>query len=78
MNFRDMHERLAAYISGKVRNGELTERGLARRTGISQPHLHNVLKKKKFLSFQTADALMQELNLTIYDLLRLPHEPERN
>jgi plasmid maintenance system antidote protein VapI len=70
MHFKEIHERLAEHISGKVRNGELTERGLARRAGISQPHLHNVLKGKKCLSLQSADIVMRELGLSIFDLIR--------
>lgn len=72
MYLRDIHERLADHISVKVRNGEVTERSLARRAGISQPHLHNVLKRKRYLSLNSADMVMQELGLTVYDLIRFP------
>ena len=75
MDFMDLHERLADYISGKVRNGELTVRGLARRAGVSQPHLHHVLKGKRFLSFKSASLLLHELGLNISDLTRLKIEP---
>jgi transcriptional regulator with XRE-family HTH domain len=47
----------------------LTERGLARRAGISQPHLHNVLKGKRFFSLQTADLVLHELGLSVVDLI---------
>lgn len=70
MNFQDLHELLAEYIAGKVRHGELTERGLARRAGISQPHLHNILKRKRFFSLQSADLVMHELGLSVLDLIR--------
>jgi AraC-like DNA-binding protein len=70
MNFQDLHERLADYIVEQVRNGELTERGLARRAGISQPHLHNILKRKRFFSLQSADLVMHELGLSVLDLVR--------
>ncbi len=53
----------------RVRNGEITERGLARRTGISQPHIHNVLKGKRFFSWEAADAVLLELGLTVEDLV---------
>ena len=70
MNFQDLHDRLADYIVEQVRHGELTERGLARRAGISQPHLHNILKRKRFFSLQSADLVMHELGLSVLDLIR--------
>jgi hypothetical protein len=70
MNFQDLHESLTDHIAGKVRHGELTERGLARRAGISQPHLHNVLKRKRFFSLRSADLVMHELSLGVVDLIR--------
>jgi hypothetical protein len=71
MNFQDLHERLADHIAKKVRHGELTERGLARRAGISQPHLHNILKGKRFFSLQSADLVMYEMGLSVVDLIRV-------
>ena len=38
------------HLRTRIQNGELTERSLARLTGISQPHIHNVLKGAKILS----------------------------
>lgn len=69
MNFRDLHGHLACYVSTRVHRGELTERGLARRVGISQPHLHNVLKGKRYFSLQSADLVLHELGLSIVDLI---------
>jgi hypothetical protein len=76
MNFQDLHTILTDHIAGKVRHGELTERGLARRAGISQPHLHNVLKRKRYLSMQSADLVMHELSLSVVDLIRARKEAE--
>jgi transcriptional regulator with XRE-family HTH domain len=69
MNFQALHLRLTEYVAAKVRSGELTERGLARRSGISQPHLHNVLKGKRFLSLRSADLVLNELGLGVLDLV---------
>lgn len=55
-------------IREMVRCGELTERGLARATGVSQPHVHNVLKGIRTLSPEFADQLLQQLSLTLADL----------
>jgi hypothetical protein len=76
MNFQDLHERLTDHIVDKVRHGELTERGLARRSGISQPHLHNVLKRKRFFSLQSADLVMHELGVSVVDLIRVREDGE--
>jgi hypothetical protein len=78
MNFQDLHDRLAEYITKRVRHGELTERGLARRAGISQPHLHNILKRKRFFSLQSADLVMHELGLSVLDLIRGEHGDSRH
>ena len=67
-NFLSMQRCLIAHLRARVQNGQLTERGVARRTGISQPHIHNVLKGKRFFSWEAADAILSELNLTVVEL----------
>lgn len=69
MNFRVLQTRLVSLIRGRVRNGELSERGLARLTGISQPHIHNVLKGTRLLSTDMADQLLRRLRIDLADLL---------
>lgn len=63
MYFEMLHSRLVDYMNGRVRSGELTERGLARLAGISQPHLHNVLKGIRVLSAGMADHVILNLRL---------------
>lgn len=63
-------------IREMVRCGELTERGIARVTGVSQPHVHNVLKGIRALSPEFADQLLQQLSLTLADLCS-DAEPEK-
>jgi hypothetical protein len=53
----------------RVRSGEMTERRLASVIGISQPHLHNVLKGKRLLSISTADQVLRHLRLDLRDLI---------
>jgi transcriptional regulator with XRE-family HTH domain len=72
MNFRSLQDRLLALVRSRVRNGEVTERSLARMAGISQPHLHNALKGIRALSPETADLLLAQLGLTVADLLTPP------
>ena len=69
MNFRQMQERLRTNLCERVRRGEFTERGIARLTGVSQPHLHNVLKGKRSLSTAMADQILQHLNIDLMDLI---------
>jgi transcriptional regulator with XRE-family HTH domain len=69
MLFQDLLQALRDHLRTRIRNGELTERGLARMTGISQPHLHHMLKGARLLTTEKADAIMARLRITIYDLL---------
>jgi len=48
---------------------KLPSAALARVTGISQPHLHNVLKGKRFLSVGKSDQILQQLHLDLMDLI---------
>ncbi|MDQ6678058.1 MAG: helix-turn-helix transcriptional regulator [Acidobacteriota bacterium] len=57
------------YVRDKVRSGQLTERGLARLTGISQPHMHNALKGIRMLSMEYSDRIVRNLDLSAIDLL---------
>ncbi len=70
MYFQSLQLRLIAAVKQRVRTGELTERHLARLTGISQPHIHNVLKGARILSPEIADLILRHLNLTLIDLLK--------
>ena len=69
MDFRLLQLRLVSHVRARVRNGELSERGLARITGISQPHIHNVLKGNRLLSPDLADQMLQRLRISLVDLL---------
>ena len=55
-------------VRARVGNGQVSERGLALRTGISQPYLHRVLKGARPMPPEMADRLMRELSLTMADL----------
>lgn len=68
-NFQQLLDRLKAWLNLQVRNGALTERGLARRVGMSQSHIHNVLKGARILTPATADRILKGLGMTLLDLL---------
>ena len=72
MDFQLLHTRLLALLRARVRNGEITERALARITGVSQPHLHNALKGARLLSTAMADQILARLRIDLVDLLTAP------
>jgi len=69
VNFRELQRRLVAHLHTLVRSGDATERGLARLTGVSQPHMHNVLKGKRLLSLEMADQVVARLHLDLLDFV---------
>ena len=78
MNFELLQLRLIAYVHDCVQSGEVTERGLARVTGISQSHLHNMLKGVRVLSPPMADLILRHLQITVVDLLNADDWAGRN
>ena len=75
MDFQELERRFIDHLQRGIRSGELTERGLARMAGISQPHVHNVLKGKRIFSLQMADLILHVLRLDLLDLIS-PQEIE--
>ena len=69
MTLGDLQQRFVAMLRKRVRNGELTERGLARMVGLSQPHVHNVLHGKRTFSLTTTDDMMRQLRVDVLDLI---------
>lgn len=69
LSLADLRRRLVDRLRDKVRNGEWTERGLARAAGISQPHLHHALKGARELSPENADRLAAAAEIALFDLL---------
>jgi transcriptional regulator with XRE-family HTH domain len=69
LTFGVLQSRLLEHLRYRIRNGELTERSLARLTGISQPHVHNVLKGVRAISVELADVILTSLRLSPLDLL---------
>jgi len=70
MDFHELQGRFVVFLRERVRSGELTERGLARLTKVSQPHIHNVLKEKRLLSIDTSDKILRRLRMDLLDLIR--------
>ena len=75
MDFGELQIRLVVALKSRLRNGEFSERRMARVTGISQPHIHNVLKGVRILSPHAADRILRSLHMTVLDLLRPEDSP---
>ncbi|HVN07004.1 MAG TPA: helix-turn-helix transcriptional regulator [Bryobacteraceae bacterium] len=69
MDFAALHARLLTLLKTRVRNGEISERSLARLAGFSQPYVHNVLKGARLLSMASADQILHALDLDLVDLI---------
>lgn len=69
VTFLELQDRLLTALRTRIRNGAITERGLARAAGVSQPHLHNVLKGVRLLTPAVADRLLLTAGLSVVDLL---------
>jgi hypothetical protein len=69
VQFDELYRLLIDTARQRVRSGEVTERRLARLCGLSQPHMHNVLKSLRSLSPESADRLMDVLDLNIPALI---------
>ena len=71
VTFTRLYNRLIMEVLFRINRGDITERGLARIVGVSQPQIHNVLKGKRRLQTDLADRLLEKFNLSLFDLLQI-------
>src|SRR5437867_3568767 len=76
MTFQELEERLLGLLNQMVRRGEISERRLARLSGYTQPHIHNVLKGVRKVNARLADAMLQSLEISMEDLLEARTQAE--
>lgn len=69
ITFLLLQNRLLQFLLQRLDNGDFTERGLARVLGVSQPQIHNVLKRKRRLQASLADRILQKFEVDVLDLL---------
>ena len=69
MGFQDLLDAFREQLRVRIRNGLMTERGLARLAGLSQSHIHNVLKGERVLTPHAADLLLEALGTDLADLI---------
>lgn len=77
LTFEELRNKLLENLRARVRNGEVTERRLARLTGISQPHVHNLLKGVRTLSPDLGDQILKSLQMSLADFVEGPTLPGR-
>jgi len=70
MSFQQLQNQLIEVLRDRIRNGEITERRLAKITGVSQPHMHNVLKGARVLSPDISDRILRGIRLSVHELWR--------
>ena len=70
VTFEDVRAELLAQLRERIAGGEWTERGLAARLGISQPHLSNCLCGRRSISFERLDEVLLFLRVDLADLMR--------
>ncbi len=75
MTFQALHDQLIREITRRVDSGDTSVSSLARRAGISQPHLHLVLQGKRGFSWDFADRAALVIGMRVEDLLGLATRP---
>ena len=69
MKFRTLQENLRKALWQRIGEGELTGLGLARETGFKQAHISNFLNRKRGLSVDGMDKVLNVQRLSVLDLL---------
>ena len=69
MKFRVMQEHLRKQLLERIERGELTGLHLAQQTGFKQAHISNFLNRKRGLSLEGMDKVLQVMHLSALDLL---------
>lgn len=69
MNFQDLHELLRIELVRRIERGVVTGSRLAQKAGFQQAHVSNFLNRKRALSLEGLDRVMEAQNLTIEQIL---------
>src|SRR5436305_1503394 len=69
MKFRALQENLRKALWERIDDGELTGLRLARETGFKQAHISNFLNRKRGLSVEGMDKVLNVQQLSVLDLL---------
>ena len=74
MLISDLHDRLRALVRERI-GGGLTGTELAKLAGFQQAHVSNFLNRRRGLSIEAMDRIMEVLKVEVRDLM--PEERER-
>src|SRR3954451_19666727 len=69
MKFKLLQENLRKIVWDRIETGELTGLRLAQQTGFKQAHISNFLNRKRGLSIEGMDKVLQVQHLSVLDLL---------
>src|SRR5215831_351298 len=69
MKFRVLQDNLRKTLWERIEEGDLTGLRLAQQTGFKQAHISNFLNKKRGLSLEGMDKVLQVQHLSVLDLL---------
>ncbi len=69
MKFRMLQENLRKTLWGRIEGGELTGLRLAEQTGFKQAHISNFLNRKRGLSLEGMDKVLNVQHLSVLDLI---------
>lgn len=72
ISFLTLRSQFLEEVRRRIRNGQWTERRLAVTIGISQPHLHHILRELRTATPKISDALLEALNFSLLDCLPAP------
>lgn len=69
MKFKALQDNLRKILEHRIEAGELTGLRLAQQTGFKQAHISNFLNRKRGLSIEGMDKVLQVQHLSVLDLL---------
>jgi transcriptional regulator with XRE-family HTH domain len=69
MNFIALQDALRTIVTGRIRAGQLTGVALAQKTGFRQAHVSNFLNRRRGLSIEAMNRILEVLGLTVLDLI---------
>jgi len=69
MDFIALQDALRTIVAGRIRTGQLTGVALARKTGFRQAHVSNFLNRRRGLSLEAMNRVLQVLGLSVIDLI---------
>lgn len=77
LNFRSLQDKLRDRLLTHIAAGELTGLQLARETGFQQAHISNFLNRKRGLSLEAMDSILEAAQISLSELIAEHHRRAR-